>query len=139
MFMFGSVNFYENSRKKLNNKTKCTALTGLCCILAQSLDISSNFWKRRRKKYFSWHWFCGDWINRKIRRKKLLPFLFSVDCSRLESQCCVFNLKYLHSYFQTEKMKIVINWKFYDADRICNKTKWRKWNHMFVYSCEFVL
>ena len=86
--------------KKLNNKTKCTALTGLCCILAQSLDISSNFWKRRRKKYFSWHWFRGEWINRKIRRQKLLPFLFSVDCSRLESQYCVFNLKYLHSYFQ---------------------------------------
>ena len=42
MFMFGSVNFYENSGGKIPNKTKCTAWTGLCCILAQSLGISSN-------------------------------------------------------------------------------------------------
>ena len=131
MFIFGSVNFYENSGGKIPNKTKCTAWTGLCCILAQSLGISSNLQtleKDEEKKYFSWRWFCGEWIKRKIIRKKVLPFLRFWWLLLRASIVYVFNLKYLHSYFQTGKMKIVINWKFYDAGRICNKTKWIKWN-----------
>ena len=112
---------------------KQSALRGLVCAVSwHSLWVflqTCKLWKKmKKKKYFSWRWFCGEWIKRKIIIKKVLPFLRFWWLLLRASIVYVFNLKYLHSYFQTGKMKIVINWKFYDAGRICNKTKWIKWN-----------